>query len=198
MKRYFGLTAAWLTLVSSIAFGYAYTGTKNSWFYPGGYFLNMDGVGWTETQNGHTAFSFRQLAKTSEYVEIYDDSRHMHVRIHDSFFELRLDSAVNFTFFKNGGWDDRRILRLNPDDSVNYFEMGTGGIWKWHWWGSNDPKLYKEIGRGGDFILLYDAQNDVHITILDGSLDGILVQYRKGPEVSGQSDSVISRLAAWL
>jgi hypothetical protein len=154
-------------LVAASASAAPFKGSRYDWFYDGGYFhkmINSD-RGWTEMQDGHTAFNFEESARNDYYVELYDASRQAYVRLYDDHFEFKGPNDSGFFNFRGGHWDDRRNISYFHNDR---FAMDTGGIWKWYMGGNNDPyRLYKEIGRSDIQIVLFNAQFNETIFIED-------------------------------
>jgi hypothetical protein len=50
------------------------------WSYQGGEFVQQGG-NWVEYQNGRAVFTFREIGRSSDAVDLYDDSRKMNVRL---------------------------------------------------------------------------------------------------------------------
>lgn len=93
-----------------------------------GYF-HRDGDKWTETINGQIAFTFVEKSRNDSFIEIYDASRDMSVRLYDDSFWLRPSGAGDFTRYRTAGWDNRRLLSYG-DPVHTYFNLMAGNLWK--------------------------------------------------------------------
>jgi WD40 repeat protein len=91
------------------------------WSYAGGYF-EYDGAGrWIEAdRNGRRAF--REQAATEEYVEIFDDSRDIGVRLYWDRMTLKQPRATEYVRFRPGAWEQTvaRIFRAPPPRLVEH------------------------------------------------------------------------------
>jgi len=65
-------------------------------------FSTQDGTNWAEMENGQTKFKFKMREETSEYVEIYDASRQMTLRIFEN--NVKFQQAGEWHVLAYGAW----------------------------------------------------------------------------------------------
>lgn len=65
-------------------------------------FSSQDGTNWAEMENGEVKFKFKMTAETSEYVEIYDASRQMTLRIFEN--NVKFQQEGEWHVLAYGGW----------------------------------------------------------------------------------------------
>ena len=144
-------------------------GPRYDWFHSGGYFHAVAGTGggWVETIGDNEAFYFRQTDRNDTYVELFDASRGMAVRLYADAMYLKAAGEAQYRRFYYGHWDDRRLYGdPTPGVPVSYFDLKTAQIW--HWVRSGAQTLYmREILRNDDQIQLYNGAEGVTISLMD-------------------------------
>jgi hypothetical protein len=66
--------------------------------------ITDDGTNWSEMGNGVVKFKFKMTEDTEEYVEIYDASRKMTLRIFDDNVKLQYEGESTWNVLAYGGW----------------------------------------------------------------------------------------------
>jgi hypothetical protein len=101
------LTVALLTLGVAAA---VHAQTRSTWVYDdngGGYFENTDGLNWTEFTT-QTTFSFREVARTDTYIQLYDASRKISIRLETDQCHIAYPGSGGWRFLYNGSWQQCR------------------------------------------------------------------------------------------
>jgi len=147
-----------------------HVGPRYEWFYDIGYLHAIGGspTAWSETIDGVETFHFIQTNRTDLYVELYDASRQLYVRLFADRMTMKLAHEAYFTFFQAGNWDDRRMYSYRySDGSIAYLLIGPSEVWKWVRPGQ--PTVYlRETFRNGDQIQLFNARDNYTLSLLDG------------------------------
>ena len=169
LKHFFlALSILW----TSHAAASEHVGPRYEWFYDIGYFHAIGGgtTAWSETIDGVETFHFVQTDRNDLYVELYDESRQIYVRLFADRMTLKGPSDGYFSFFQAGNWDDRRMYSYrNADNSYSYFLIGPSEVWKWVRPGQANVYL-RETFRNGEQVQLYNAAQDYTLSLLDGQL----------------------------
>lgn len=145
-------------------------GPRLDWFYNGGNFHAVAGTGggWVETINSNEAFYFRQSDRNDLYVELFDSSRNMYVRLYADAVYLKVPGDGAYRHLYYGQWDDRRLYNV-PGAQPSYFSLQTASIW--HWARVGLPVLYmREILRNDDQIQLYNGAEGITFSLLDNAV----------------------------
>lgn len=159
-------------LWTSHVFAADHVGPRYDWFYDIGYFHSLGGGtnAWSETIDGQEVYHFVQTNRTDTYVELYDASRRIYVRLFADRMTLKRPEDAYFSYFQAGHWDDRRMYSYrNADQSYSYFLLQPQEIWKWVRPGEANVYL-RETFRNGDQIQLYNAREGYTLSLLDGQL----------------------------
>ena len=147
-------------------------GPRYDWFYGRGYFHAVAGAGggWVETIDANEAFYFQQTDRNEAYVELYDGSRDVHVRLYGTAMYFKGPGEAQFRPFYDGHWDDRRLFTYTlPGSGPNYFNLKTAEIW--HWARPGLPILYmRETLRNNDQIQLYNGAEGLTISLMDNEI----------------------------
>jgi len=141
---------------------------RYDWFHSGGYFHAVSGTGggWIETLGANEAFYFKQTERNDTYVELYDATRNLAVRLYGDAMYLKASGESQFHHFYSGGWDDRRLYSAGQ---FSYFSLKTAQIW--HWVRPGQQTLYmREILRNGDQVQLYNGAEGVTISLLENGI----------------------------
>lgn len=88
------------------------TEARKHWVYEGGWFASHKSDAWYEMneeafRNQRKPFEFREVKRTKEYVELYDATRKVTVRLSDATLEARWDTDGNDAEWKlllKGRW----------------------------------------------------------------------------------------------
>jgi len=73
------------------------------WEYDGGYIVNTQGQAWVERGPGAN-FTFRETDRNSDFVELFDNSRSMYVRLYNDRLLFRRVTDSDWSFNKPGHW----------------------------------------------------------------------------------------------
>jgi len=167
-----GASVGFYFAAGSVAEANAPVGPRYDWTYNGGYFHAVAGGGgaWTESMNGKEVFYFKQSARNDTYVELYDATRNLSVRLYANAMYLKGSGETQYRHFYNGQWDDRRLYMYKaPSQGTPYFNLKTAHIW--HWVRSGAQTLYmREILRNNDQIQLYNGAEGVTVSITNGQV----------------------------
>src|SRR4051794_22631912 len=77
------------------------------WTFSAGSFENTSGKSWVEKDsNGDVVFSFRETLRNSEFIECYDSSRQLSIRLYRDKMYLRCPRLGydQWTHFYDGSW----------------------------------------------------------------------------------------------
>ena len=83
---------------------------RSVWAYEGGWFSTKDGENWNElsfdiyNDNADKPLKFKELNRTKEYVEIYDASRKLSVRLSETKMEWKDDAQDEWNALHKGRW----------------------------------------------------------------------------------------------
>jgi hypothetical protein len=81
------------------------------WVYEAGWFEKKDGKAWIEVNrdvyNGAGKFEFKEVKRSDKYVELYDESRKLSVRLSDAHAELKVDGDDEWNALYDGRWKER-------------------------------------------------------------------------------------------
>lgn len=130
-------------------------GPRKDWFYGNNYFHYVHGTagGWLETQDGRETFGFKETARNDKYIELYDSTRKIHVRLFDNEMKIFRPGDQLFKKLYDGHWDDRRMMIYTQ---TSYFLLHTAGIW--HWMRPDHQKImFREVLRNNDQIQIYNG-----------------------------------------
>jgi hypothetical protein len=86
---------------------------SKGFLYGNGAFKPDQGSTWVE-RNWTGQYHFREVARTAQYVELYDQSRQVTVRLYagESYYKT---PQTNWVRLYHGRWDDRNKQPLNPN-----------------------------------------------------------------------------------
>lgn len=65
--------------------------------------LSRGPAGWTETRSDGVTYQFEEMARSDEFIQLYDASRQLYVRLYDDHIEWTRDPA-NWTRGQEGAW----------------------------------------------------------------------------------------------
>lgn len=177
--------------LSSLSFAHnAIATARLDWFHSNGHFhslavgLGKTGDSWVESV-GTTKYQFQEKARNPTYVEIYDGSRGVSVRLHKDHMEMKFNNEANFRTLYYGAWDTRR--EFHPTNNPNgrpYFSQIQGDDWWFFPPGNNPPVVFHTIARNQDKVVLYRRNTDTYMYLFDRS---VTVQYG----TNGASESYI-------
>lgn len=148
-----------------------HVGPRYDWHYDGGYFHALGGspTGWSETINGVESYQFIQTNRTDTYVELYDSSRRVYIRLFADRMTLKNPQDGSFGYFRAGHWDDRRLYSYQVSGGTAYFLLKPSEVWQWTRPGMANVYL-RETLRNEAQIQLYNAREDYTFSLLDGEL----------------------------
>lgn len=169
MRHFRGFLLALLAFAASAAHASVPTTIRYDWFYDDGlgYFHADQGSDtWTETINGAPTFHFKFVARTSEYVQLYDASRQFYVWLYPRAFYLKGPADAAARLVKAGHWDDRRLYVYKfADGATNYFNLYPGKSWRWA--RNGVITVANETLRNNDQIQLHDAGTNTTFSLMD-------------------------------
>ena len=73
------------------------------WEYDGGYIENTQGQTWIERSPGAN-FTFRETDRNNDFVELFDNSRSLYVRLYNDKLFFRRATDPDWSFNKYGRW----------------------------------------------------------------------------------------------
>ena len=83
----------------------ARTAVRTLWIYEGGSFENKSGRTWVEnTKDGD--IQFVEITRNADFIEIYDNSRKISVRLYSTRMYWRTPTEGQWNFLHNGRWRD--------------------------------------------------------------------------------------------
>lgn len=85
-----------------------------SWLYNRGSFRAVGGKNWVE-RNPTGTFHFKETARSSQFVELYDPSRQFGVRLYSSTVYISTPSNRKWSYLYHGRWEDTEKQPLNED-----------------------------------------------------------------------------------
>src|ERR1022692_678213 len=101
------LLVGWLASVQN-AESSAGVQDRNAWLYKAdgeqGWFKKEDGKQWIETTADGGQLAFEEVARTPKYIELFDKSRMIRVRLHADFAEFREGEKREWSRLTNGRW----------------------------------------------------------------------------------------------
>jgi hypothetical protein len=74
------------------------------WQYDNGQFEHQTGKNWVETDDGGGRAEFREVERNADYIELYDKSRDIAVRLHHKKMYLKQPGEKQFNYFRDGMW----------------------------------------------------------------------------------------------
>ena len=85
------------------------SGERTAWVYEGGWFSMKDNTTWIEWncdvyRNQGRPFQFSEIDRNDDYVELFDESRRMILRLDDGQMKWRLEGQDTWNFRYNGHW----------------------------------------------------------------------------------------------
>ncbi len=79
---------------------------RAKWRYDDGQFEQGQGKNWIETfDNGGNCY-FQEVSRNRDYIEIYDKSRDIAVRLYKTKMYLKQPNSNTFDYFRDGKWID--------------------------------------------------------------------------------------------
>jgi hypothetical protein len=96
-------------LTCALVVGAENAAKQTVWVYEGGWFSTKDNSHWIEWNSDvyrdqGTPFQFREVARNDSYVELYDASRRMFLRLTDSEMAWRLEGQYTWNVRYQGHW----------------------------------------------------------------------------------------------
>jgi len=88
-----------------------FAGDRITWEYQGGYIENVQGHVWVERAVWGTC-SFVETYRNSDFVEMYDQSRDLYVRLYNDALFFRKSNNPNWSYNKPGRWRKCMLPRL--------------------------------------------------------------------------------------
>lgn len=144
-------------------------GPRYEWFYANGYFHAAGGTAWVEVMNGVDSYNFVQTQRNDSFVELFDASRSLYVRLYPQAMYLKGQGETNFRKYYDGHWDDRRFYVYTVNSQTAYFLLGTSEVWRWVRPGEANVYL-RETLRNNDQVQLYNAHDGYTISFTDGQI----------------------------
>ena len=147
-------------------------GPRYDWFYDNGNFHAVAGGAgmWIETIDAQEAYYFKQSDRNETFVELFDATRNLYVRLYGQSMSLRGPGETQFSFFRAGHWDDRRLYNYTlPGAQPAYLNLKTAEIWHWVRTGAQIHYL-REILRNDDQVQLYDGMDQMTISLMDNEI----------------------------
>ena len=74
-----------------------FAGDRITWEYQGGYIDNVNGQAWVE-RSVNATFSFTETYRNVDFVEMYDQSRDLYVRLYNNALFFRQSSNPNWSY----------------------------------------------------------------------------------------------------
>jgi hypothetical protein len=74
------------------------------WQYDNGQFEQLTGSNWLETDDTGGRAEFREVTRNMDYIELYDQSRDIAVRLYARQMYLKQPGEQQFQYFRNGQW----------------------------------------------------------------------------------------------
>ena len=87
---------------------------RQAWLYNRGSFKAVGGSSWIE-KNPTGEFHFRETVRTGQYLELYDASRQMTVRLDASSMYWKTAGQKNWNYLYHGRWADTDKRPLDED-----------------------------------------------------------------------------------
>lgn len=87
--------------------GAVFAADREKWVFADGFFVKLKGAKWAERNNGEpekNAFKFVEVARTPEYVEIYDKSRDTSIRLRKTHSTIKQGADGKFNKLYDGMW----------------------------------------------------------------------------------------------
>jgi hypothetical protein len=148
------------------------------WTYPGGEFRYTGTGEWFEYKDGVCTFSFREISRDWQRIELFDATRNIIVELTRSVATVRRGGQVLLTIQRN-----TRASEWNYANGAGRFvETGPGGWAEYQ----NGQLVYffQEISRVGEEVYLYDSGRDIHVRLVRGEAtvtrDGVLLVIIQG------------------
>jgi hypothetical protein len=81
----------------------SHAGDRIVWEYEGGYIENTQGQTWIE-RSPNANFAFRETDRNNDFVELFDNSRNLFVRLYNDKLFFRRATDPDWSFNKPGRW----------------------------------------------------------------------------------------------
>jgi hypothetical protein len=78
------------------------------WLYEDGQFEHGKGKRWLETFDKGGEEHFREVERNSDYIELYDRSRDIAVRLYSKKMYLKQPGEETYQYFRSGSWGESR------------------------------------------------------------------------------------------
>jgi hypothetical protein len=141
-----------------------------AWFYDGGYFVrDIHSGGWIETIGNAEAFYFTETQRTETYVDLFDATRGMTVRLQKDAMFLRAQGEPSLRFFKWGSWDNRRFFGYDLGGGRSGYYLLIGARMYRHVLVDNGQKTtsyLRDNGRSSTTLNLLFPRTDAHYAIV--------------------------------
>lgn len=158
--------------LSSTALATVPVTSRNDWFSEDGtdlFHADQGGGGtWTETLNGVATNHFTQVARTDDYVQIYDASHGVHIFLYSANSWISQGGGAT-QFLRDGHWDDRRLFSYRLSDGIHYFNLYPGKVWRYAR-PSGSVTYVNEIRRNNDYIQVYDSVSHHTFSLFDNEV----------------------------
>jgi len=81
----------------------SHAGDRIVWEYEGGYIENVQVQTWVE-RSPNANFAFRETGRNLDFVELFDGSRNLYVRLYNDKLFFRRATDSDWTYIKPGRW----------------------------------------------------------------------------------------------
>lgn len=142
---------------------------ERTWLARPGHYFHRDPVSrrWSETINGQVAFSFGQVRNVPGFVELYDGSRDVYVRLHSGASYVRTGQSAYVPLLP-GSFDYNDAWEYWHDGKLGLFSLGNAGTWVERFPDGRGGYVtfnFRETQRDSGWIYLYDASRHVSVAL---------------------------------
>ena len=114
LKRLTALALAAFLLAAAPTANAAPASARQAWLYNQGSFKVVQGTTWIE-KNPTGVFHFKEAARNGEFVDLYDQSRKMTVRLYPTTMYWKLPTQKAWNYLYHGRFEDTQKQPLNED-----------------------------------------------------------------------------------
>jgi hypothetical protein len=136
--------------------------TRTDWYCDDGHFhKEASSQTWIGSVDGWPRCRFVETTRNGTYVELYDATQHLGIRLFATAMLRKKYDDLLFTFFRSGHWDDRRVWAFHDDDSrTGFFQLRADEVWRFVE-PERRPRYVRELCRDERWIFLFDGDSEV-------------------------------------
>lgn len=137
-------------------------GIGSVWSFDGGEFRDTGNGQWFEYVNGAATYSYREIYRDWQRVDLFDETRNMIVELSQTVATVRRGGQVLMTISRSP-----RGQEWSYSNGTGRFVQTSPGAWS-EFQNGAFAFAFQEVGRLDHEVYLYDASRDISVRLIQG------------------------------